>query len=63
MNWETGVGRIVSNRPHSSDQKSGHVLRGKLDAQGRAELIDAAATEVFVEVAQRGRQGKRLDAG
>ena len=39
------------------------LFRGKLDAQGRAEFIDAESTEVFVEVAQRGRQREGLDSG
>ena len=62
------TGRQVSDSSSGAglihrDQESGHVLRGKLDAQGRAEFIDAESTEVFVEVAQRGRQREGLDPG
>ena len=58
------TGRQVSDSSSGAglihrDQESGHVLRGKLDAQGRAEFIDAESTEVFVEVVQRRRQRAR----
>jgi hypothetical protein len=31
-------------------QESGHVFRGKLEAQGRAKMIDAKVAEVFIEI-------------
>jgi hypothetical protein len=44
-------------------QESRHVLRGQLDAQGRAKLMGAKLAQIFIEITQRGREGERLDAG
>lgn len=44
-------------------QESGHILRDKLDAQGRSKMIDPQTAEIFIEIPQRRRQRERLDAG
>jgi hypothetical protein len=31
-------------------QEPGHIFRGKLEAQGRAKMIDAKVAEVFIEI-------------
>jgi hypothetical protein len=31
-------------------QESGHIFRGKLEAQGRAKMIGTKAPEVFIEI-------------
>ena len=31
-------------------QQAGHIFRGKLEAQGRAKMIDAKVAEVFIEI-------------
>ncbi len=48
-------------RPVRQAQKAGHIFRAKLEAQGRAKMIDAKAAEVFVEIPQHRRQRERLD--
>src|SRR5262245_49718050 len=44
-------------------QESWHVFQAELDAQGRAKIVDAELSQVFVEIAQRRRQRERLDPG
>jgi hypothetical protein len=49
----------VLDRSH----EGGHIFRDELHAQGRSKISAAEAPEVFVEVAERWRQSKRLDRG
>ena len=53
---------IAPTRAGPSSSGIGAHLPGKLEAQGRAKMIDAKAAEVFVEIPQRWRQRERLDA-
>src|SRR5262245_37029363 len=66
----TDVMDAPKTRPHTHRrgcvlraQESRHVIRGKLDPQGRAKFVDTELAQVFVEIAQRRRQRERLDPG
>src|SRR6185437_14972650 len=64
----TGDDDMQSKRPPScrigrrQGQEADNILRQKLPKQGRPKIFNAWRAQVLIEVAERGRQWKRLDA-